>query len=90
MNKLIRAIGRDIHSVLRDVGEGSIGRRRRMPIKLQIDATRSLNNRIHTDGIGKRLYDDIRAGLSCFRNCRFYVRDEVAIALSSEPEWNWC
>src|SRR5258708_5382674 len=49
----IDALRRDVDPVLWDRFEGRIGRLRRMPIELHVDATRPLNHRIEADRIVK-------------------------------------
>ncbi len=75
---------RDVDTVLGNGRERGVGRLRRVPIQLHVDAARPLDHRIPPDRIGKRRDQNVRAGRLGQLDRGVHVGHEIAGALGAE------
>jgi hypothetical protein len=89
VGKGVRPLGRDVNAVLGDGLERRIGRLRRLPVELHVDAARPLDHGVASNGIGKGVHQDVGAGILGELDGFVDIGDEVARPLRTKGIRNW-
>ena len=80
---------RNIDTILRDGLKRSVRRRSCVPIQLRIHAARPLDNRVPSDGIGKRGHEHVGAGFAGSLDRDIHILYEITGPFGAEWKGDW-